>query len=381
MKKAVLVLFVSISFLFSCGVSDDTPQDPAPETPVACNPEVVIVNSDVTTPTTWDSCHIYVISTNQISITSTLTIQPGTIIKFADEVTDNSIFVSNSGRILAIGNSTRSIVFTSNRDDSNGGDTNGDGTNTSPNRFDWGGIVINSNNCVFKYCTFKYGGEGPSAGTSQPTLEFSSYYGIIDHCTFANCGGETGYAGSAVVDANACHNAAFSITNSTFYGCIKPLFIHPWISMDNSNQFHHPSTSEGNLLNGIFVSSDANESTSDVSWTETEVPFVLTGGLAVGDGFKLMLAENVIIKVTDEPSPGFNRIDIREGSSSIQGYNLNGVVFTSYHDDSHGGDTNGNGSATMPSDTDWYGVLDVSATISTNNHCYDWANIYYAQFP
>jgi hypothetical protein len=381
MKKTILFLLVSISFLCSCDVSDDAPQEPTPETPVACSPEVVIVNSDVTTPTTWDSCHIYVISTNQISITSTLTIQPGTIVKFADEVSDNSIFVSNSGRILAEGTSTRSIVFTSNRDDSKGGDTNGDGASTSPARFDWGGIIINSNNCVFKYCTFLYGGEGPSIGTSQPTLEFSSYYGIIDHCTFAYCGGETSYTGCGVVDANACHNAAFSIKNTTFYGCVKPLFINPWISVDNSNTFHNPTTNEGNQLNGIFVTSDANEATSDVSWTETEVPFVLTGGLVIGDGLKLILANNVIIKVSDLPSPGFNRIDLRDGSSTIDGFALSGVVFTSYHDDSHGGDTNGNGSASIPSTNDWYGVLDVSATISTNNHCYDWGNIYYAQYP
>ncbi len=347
-----------------------------------CVRTVVEINTDITTPTTWEDCHTYIISVNQISVTSNLTIQPGAIIKFKDVVSDNAIIVTNSGTINAIGTKLKPIVFTSFRDDANGGDNNGDGTNSFPARFDWGGIIINSNNCVFKNCSFLYGGKGPGGGAGQPTLEFSYYYGIIDSCLFAHCGGETTYSGYGVVDAVSCHDPRFSITNSTFYGCVKPLFINPFISIDNSNTFHNPANpSEKNELNGIFITSESNEATSNVSWLETEVPFVLTGSLYVGDGHSLVLAPNVIIKVATLPSPGYNKISIREGSSFIEGHDQGGVFFTSYLDDSKGGDTNGDGTASAPSQGDWYGIQDISATITTNNSCYAWSNILYAKYP
>lgn len=368
-----LLLLAGIMSVASC--QEDTDTD-------ACDPTVIEITSDITTPTVWQDCHVYVVASNQISVTSSLTIEAGAVVKFKDITGDNAILVSNSGSIVATGTADRPVVFTSYRDDAHGGDSNTDGDATAPARADWGGIIINSNNCQFSNCTFMYGGEGPNPNSGQPTLEFSSYYGIIDHCTFAYCGGEATYNGYGVVDANACHNSAFSITNSIFYGCIKPLFLNPFISVDNSNTFHNPNnTAETNTLNGIFITSESDEATTNVTWSETEVPFVLTGSLYVGDGLDLTLASGVIIKVALLPAAGFNKISIREGSSTIAGHDLSGVFFTSYNDDAHGGDTNGDGSASAPSNGDWYGVQDISASLPTNSNCYDWANILYAQYP
>jgi len=114
----------------------------------------------------------------------------------------------------------------------------------------------------------------------------------------------------------------------------------------------HIKTAETNELNGIFITSESDEATADVYWLATEVPFVLTGSLYVGDGLKLILAKDVIIKVATLPYPGYNKISIHEGSSSIGGYDLGGVVFTSYLDDTMGGDTNGDGNTSSPSSTD-----------------------------
>jgi hypothetical protein len=375
MKNCYLLLIAAF-FVFASGCNKDE------NTNTTCTPDVVTVTGDITTPTTWSDCHVYVINANQISVTSTLTIEAGAVIKFNDIVGDNSILVSNSGRILATGTATKPVVFTSAKDDTHGGDTNGDGSATTPARADWGGIIINSNNCTFTHCKFLYGGEGPGGGAGQPTLEYSFYHGTIDNCTFAYCGGETTYNGYGVVDAAGCEDAAFSITNSTFYGCIKPLRLNPFISVNNSNTFHNPAnTTEKNQLNGIFMASTSNEATTDVSWLETEVPFVLTGSLYVGDGLKLSVAANVIIKMVDPLAQGDNKISIKEGSSSIEGHDLPGVFFTGYTDDAHGGDTNGDGSSSAISNGYWYGVQDISATITTNNYCYSWSNIYYAKYP
>jgi hypothetical protein len=368
-------LFTSILFVASCKKDNNNNGN-------NCTPTIVTVSTDISTPTVWEDCKVYVISANQISVTSTLTIQAGAIIKFKDNVYDNAILVSNSGKIDAVGTAAKPIIFTSVKDDKYGGDTNGDGTASTPARGDWGGIILNSNTSVFKYCNFYYGGEGPSAGSGQPTLEFSFYYGKIDNCTFAYCGGEATQSGYGVVDARACQNTEFSITNCTFYGNIKPLFLNPFLSIDNSNTFHNPANiSETNQYNGIFITSEGNEATTDVSWLETEVPFVLTGSLAIGKGLKLKLAAGVIIKVVDLPAIGFNKITYHEGFSAIEGNDLAGVYFTSYRDDAHGGDTNGDGNATAPATGDWYGIQDYTATIGTNNNCYNWGNILYAKYP
>lgn len=95
------------------------------------------VSGQITTNTTWDLAGSpYVVTANTTVVSpAILTIQPGVIVKIADDV---SLVANEGATISAVGTAAAPITVTSLKDDSVGGDTNGDGDATSPARRDWG---------------------------------------------------------------------------------------------------------------------------------------------------------------------------------------------------------------------------------------------------
>jgi hypothetical protein len=116
-----------------------------------------IVTGKITANTTWrpSSGVVVVKGLTFVNAGVTLTIEPGTIVKFFDS--SSSLFVY--GTILANGTTDRRITFTSLKDDSRGGDTDGDGTST-PTPGDWGRLYVNGNSASISFADFLYGGYG-----------------------------------------------------------------------------------------------------------------------------------------------------------------------------------------------------------------------------
>lgn len=293
----------------------------------------------VSVNTTLDAAKIY-LAINAVQVNATLTIPAGTIIKFTQ---NGRIDVSANGSIQAIGTEEKPIIFTSIKDDARGGDTNGDNTSTTPAAKDWGAVTSYGNGSTFTYCQFYYGGNW---GDHTNTLEIKWCTATVTHCTFAyNYGGLLSDNTNGALCIKEADYAS-TVNNNIFYGNDIPMSIDVNMSLDATNIFHKPTDiTIKNKYNGVFVDSYTNNSA--VVWEENEVPFVMITNMGIESTASLTLNSDVVLKMYPN-----TRIDIASGGT----LNHNGAIITSFKDDTHLGDTNGDTNITSPAVGDWVGI-------------------------
>ncbi|MBN1997583.1 hypothetical protein JW935_08535, partial [candidate division KSB1 bacterium] len=316
---------------------------------------------------TWQSENVYLIKKYNFYVSSTLTIEPGTVVKFSSDGPD--CILGRSGKILAQGTADKYIIFTSSLDDSSGGDTNNDGSASTPARKDWGGIYLNGySGSVFHYCKFLYGGDGGNSGTLYIS---DGAQATVRSCIFAHNDGN--YGGGFYSALHAAGAAAGTIIeNNIFYDNVRPLTINCLLNLNDSNVFHNPDNiTEKNTYNGIWVYT-TDHITTNVSWGETEVPFLVDDGdFWINRSARLTLADNVVLKFTRN-----SIMLLADGAQAIVNRNGTGVFFTSMKDDGHKGDTNGDGNRSAPANGDWGGIYDDSGA-TPMPYYFNWPNILY----
>ena len=167
---------------------------------------------------------------------ATLKIPAGVVLKMG---TWCSINVLKGGRLVVSGTRAAPVVITSSMDDEFGGDTNGDGSASSPQGGDWGSIRIQGD-AEFSYARIRYGqpSYGPGVvsvsdyqyydyyywGDDALWTDFAHYYDddarlmmdgcVVEHATGDWCVGLSNEGGSVVA-----RNCVFFDLPSGVYGC------------------------------------------------------------------------------------------------------------------------------------------------------------------
>ncbi|MFO6453474.1 MULTISPECIES: RHS repeat-associated core domain-containing protein [unclassified Aeromicrobium] len=122
------------------------------------------MSGNITEDTVWGpQGSPYILQSSvQVRDDISLTILPGTVVKAAANTE-----IGVDGQLLVVGEPGNRVTFTSMKDDSVGGDTNGDGASSTPSAGDWLGIRIQPSSddttipmSVIDYANIRYGGAG-----------------------------------------------------------------------------------------------------------------------------------------------------------------------------------------------------------------------------
>jgi hypothetical protein len=287
----------------------------------------------------------------------TLTIEPGAIVKIS------GMSLTVNGTLTAAGTAGNQIYFTSLKDDTIGGDTNGDGNTTTPaardwNRFSFGASSVNN---VLDYAVIRYGGASEygafeirtsSLTVSNSVIENNGYDGLwiyyvsptVTGCTIRNNGkdGLNAYSSKGIFTGNTIEN------NIAGYGLDLP---------DSVNATVENNTFSGNKYNNAILIYGTLD--GDRTW-QTGMTYLVSGGaVTVPQGKKLTINPGTIVKFASGQQMSVSGTLIADGTVE------NKIYFTSYRDDAVGGDTNGDGDATTPGAGDWSRLY--FNTTSTNN--------------
>ncbi len=297
---------------------------------------------------------------------SILTVDPGVVVKLESVIRAIDV---NGGLIMEGKPEPDSlIVYTSVKDDSYGGDSNVDGSATSPAEGNWGGIRFRSTTMTddarISYCLFRFGG--------------SSTYKVID-CqsaspTISNNEFEINTWALWIQNASnpVVENNLFRLTGRLPVS--KSVLAEPTFS---GNAYDNNAYDALGLI-GENIAQDLTLKTWDLAGYTNITRILVKGELNINLGSKLTIEPGVVIKMGARyPYNVFaNSINVEGGFEAI-GTDIEPIVFTSLLDDTHGNplDTNADGALTTPRYNDWKEIEfnDISTdSLNTLEYCKLW---------
>ncbi|MHC4715684.1 MAG: right-handed parallel beta-helix repeat-containing protein, partial [Planctomycetota bacterium] len=294
--------------------------------------EVEVISSDVTLPEG-----------------ATLTIQPGAVVKFGAGTR-----FTIDGTVNAPGTAGGPIVLTSIKDDTVGGDTNGDGGLTSPAPGDWKGLALAYGDTAQLDAThvdIRYGG-----GSSTPGIRVYSGQLSLANVTLRDLAQtgiyvSSGSGGHTLTDVSVTDvgGAGVYVSSSGATMTTANLSVHnvgttALIAADAGKWNSTNTTLTGTGVRALRLEGGT---IADARAWDDDFIYYLSGIVTVSEGAELTIPAGRIIKADGEA-----RLVV-DGVLNVNGTPGAPVAFTSIHDDAVGGDTNANGGSTVPAPGDW----------------------------
>jgi hypothetical protein len=333
---------------------------------------------------------VYVVTCNVVIPSGvSVTAQPGTIVK-----TEGGVGIEVNGSLTAAGTSSSPVTFTSIKDNSVGGET--DGEESTPSAGEWRGITASVGSGAKT---------GPSVSLEHATVSYAEYFDTseaasvsLTNSRFVRGGGTTccGYDGVSVSGSGP-----INVSNDTFVGLAHSVsgYYSAGLSvsqngsggsatttvsgntlenMDStavtvtskgpitvqnnkvvggtgdafqlSSGALNPASITGNTSSGDKQNALSVEGTLSASWAlpYSGLPVVVNSRLTVPEGITLSLAAGTVLKFEDD---GLLEVN---GSLTAAGTSSSPVTFTSIKDNSVGGETDGEEST--PSAGEWRGI-------------------------
>lgn len=341
-----------------------------------------------------------------------LTLEPGVVVKIVSE--NNPSFIVK-GTINAQGTAADPVVFTAFSDDEYGGDMNGDGvcdpnnassTAACPGPGSWQQIAIgpSSQNSSFMHTIIRYGGrwfsnvmrpmrsmvliDGTDVEFKNVTIEYSQKHGLslkdssstitdslfrYDTIKFpydlgfppndSDAAGMFVTGGSPVINNNTFHNHRYGlrVENSPSLSATSNTFTKNTIEavhVSGALGTFRANSASDNAINGIVIGFIGNiTSTGTTTLTANPMPYVIKYSASVAASSTLTFEPQTVIKGYPNIASAIGALRIKEDAKIFfKGILPTDLIFTSFYDDSVGGDTD-NATTTMPQAGDWIGIV------------------------
>ncbi|MBP1464672.1 hypothetical protein EYB53_003010 [Candidatus Chloroploca sp. M-50] len=287
-------------------------------TPFAYPPAAVDVSGTISSNTTWTLANSPYRVTGNVTVAAgvTLTIEPGVVVQFNQF---RGLWVD--GTLNAVGTAANPITF----------------TGTTETLDWWNSIHIqNAGSGTFAYVTIAYAGyweSGGNAGLSKTGT------GALDiqHSTIHATHGE----GLRI----AAGSSRFTSANNRFTNNTTGVVVGVNASFDdNTSTFAD---------NGMDVYLEGGTITQPVTWNlNPAYSFYVSNNVTVGEAGELTILPGTVVKLAQYRMLWVDGMLRAEGTAEAP------IYFTSWRDDTVGGDANNDGTATSPA-SDWWNHIEV----------------------